>query len=416
MLLTEGYIASKPRSGIFAVNPHENRPTSRPLIDLRQQDNVQNPIPSLSSTAQDIRFDFKPAGVDNAMFPVRIWRKMINEAIENHSAEISFYGDTQGEYHLRAVLADYLRKARGVVCSPEQVVIGSGIAYSIGLIVHLLEGIARIAHEEPGYVQVREVLSLNGIHVLPIPVGVRGISLEALKASGAQAVYITPSHQLPTGAVIPYSEREYLLEWARTADAYIIEDDYDGEFRYSGKPISSLQSLDHYGRVIYMGTFSKAFTPAIRINYTILPMQLVQRLKEIRHILNAPSRVEQWAMTSFIEQGHWYRHVRKMRNTYQRKHQRLLELIKSHFSNQVTITGHSAGLHVRIELKTHLHTAELLKMAADYGVKVYDFRHSWINWVEPQYPEIYLGFASISESTMEEGILMLKKAWVNVWS
>ncbi|MBD0378584.1 MocR-like pyridoxine biosynthesis transcription factor PdxR [Paenibacillus sedimenti] len=416
MLLSEGYIVSKSRSGIFAVNPHENWPAFRPSIDLRQQGDVQNPIPSQSIAAQDIRFDFKPAGVDNEMFPVRIWRKMINEAIENHSADISKYGDTQGEYTLRAVLADYLRKSRGVVCSPEQVIIGSGIAYSIGLIVHLLKGIGRIAHEEPGYVQVREVFALNGFHMLPIPVGEKGISLEALEASGAQAVYVTPSHQLPTGAVMPYSEREYLLEWARTADAYIIEDDYDGEFRYFGKPISSLQSLDHYGRVIYMGTFSKAFTPAIRINYTILPIQLVQRLEELQHILNAPSRVEQWAMTSLIEQGHWYRHVRKMRNTYQRKHQRLLELIESHFSNKAKITGHSAGLHIRMELKTHLPTEELLKMAAEYGVKVYDFRHSWINWVEPEYPEIYLGFAGISESAMEEGILLLKKAWARVWS
>ncbi|TJY42573.1 PLP-dependent aminotransferase family protein [Cohnella pontilimi] len=415
MLLSEGYIVSKPRSGLFAVNPHENRTTSDHSVDLQQLGGAQYPR-TPSSAAPEIQIDFRPVGVDIDMFPVRMWRKTLHEAIENHSADIGKYGNPQGEYALRVVLADYLRKSRGVVCSPEQVVIGSGFAYSFGLITHLLKGIHRIAHEEPGYDQVRELFILNGFHVLPIPVGAKGMSLEALEASGAQAVYVTPSHQLPTGAIMPYAEREYLLEWAKSAEAYIIEDDYDGEFRYFGKPIPSLQSLDRTGRVIYMGTFSKVFTPAIRMNYTVLPLELAQRLPELLHMLNAPSRVEQWAMTSWIEEGHWYRHIRRMRNTYRRKHQRLLELIKTHFSNHVEITGHSAGLHIRMELKTRLTVEELLRLAAEYGVKVYDFQQSWINWVEPEFPEIYLGFAGMKESAMEEGILRLKKAWAGAWS
>ncbi len=202
-----------------------------------------------------------------------------------------------------------------------------------------------------------------------------------------------------------------MLTWANLRNAYIIEDDYDGEFRYFGKPIPSLQSLDRQGRVIYMGTFSKAFTPALRMNYMVLPMEMLRKMHSIEHLLSSPSRIEQWAMQLFIEQGHWYRHIRKMRKKYREKHHRLIELMQTYFANGVDITGHSAGLHIQVTVKTHRTAEELVTLAASEGVRIYDLNSMWMNRNQSGYPQLYLGFGGINESEMETGILLLRKAW-----
>ncbi|WP_256758399.1 PLP-dependent aminotransferase family protein [Cohnella sp. WQ 127256] len=411
MLLAEGYVRSKPRSGMYTVNPHDTIPSllhngnANPILKDQQHD-VQN------SEVQDYLIDFNPAVVDEETFPNRAWRKMIVEALEDKGKSIYQYGDPQGEYPLRSVLADYLRSSRGVNCTPEQLIIGSGLSYSIGILTKLLTGIQYVAMEEPGFAPVREQLSHHGYDLIPISVQEKGLSLEQLEQSKAQAVYVTPSHQFPTGSIIPYAEREYLLEWANTRNAYIIEDDYDGEFRYYGKPIPSLQSLDHKGRVIYIGTFSKAFTPAIRMNYMVVPIEMMDKLLKLQHLLSSPSRVEQLAMHSFIEQGHWYRHIRKMRNTYRKKHHRLIQLLHTHFADEIVITGHSAGLHIQLTVRTERQTSQdLLKLAAAKGVRVYDFQQMWMGKSPPGYPVIYLGFSGLSEAELERGVLLLREAW-----
>jgi GntR family transcriptional regulator/MocR family aminotransferase len=414
MLIAEGYVVSRPRSGLYAVNAHEKKSSSQKnnnsshlLLDLQQS--IRTPIP------QNYRIDFDPSSVDRDMFPIRTWRKMLNGVMENFAGSICQYGDPQGEYSFRSVLSDYLRNSRGVICSPEQIVIGSGISYSIGILSKLFSGIQHIAFEEPGFEPVREQFILNGFHLIPISIYDKGLSLDELEKSEAQTVYVTPSHQFPTGVVIPYAEREYLLNWANSRNAYIIEDDYDGEFRYFGKPIPSLQGLDRQGRVIYIGTFSKAFSPALRMNYMVLPMELIRKMRTLHYLLFSPSRIEQWAMQSFIEQGHWYRHIRRMRNTYRKKHHRLLELLHIHFTEGIEITGHSAGLHIQAIVKSRETVEDLLKLAANEGVRVYDFLQMWMNQNQSGYPKIYLGFGGINENDMETGILLLKKAWSRIW-
>ncbi|MFD0693944.1 PLP-dependent aminotransferase family protein [Paenibacillus sp. GCM10027628] len=410
MLSAEGYVVSKPRSGLFAVNPHEIGSTLQNDIDSSQH--LQDLQPSLRAPlAQSYRIDFNPAAVDKDMFPIRTWRKMLHEVLESFADDIGQYGDPHGEYAFRRILADYLRNSRGVVCAPEQIVIGSGISHSIYILTKLLSGVEHVAFEEPGYETVREQFLLHGFKLIPITIHDKGLSLEELEKSKAQTVYTTPSHQFPTGSIIPYAERTHLLDWANARNAYIIEDDYDGEFRYIGKPIPSLQSLDQHGRVIYIGTFSKAFTPALRMNYMVLPMNLVKKLAEIHLSLLSPSRIDQWAMQAFIEKGHWYRHIRKMRNTYRKKHHRFIQLLHMHFADYIDITGHSAGLHIQVTVKTHLNAQTLLKLAANDGVRVYNFQQMWMNQNETGYPKIYLGFAGISEQDMERGVLLLRKAW-----
>jgi GntR family transcriptional regulator/MocR family aminotransferase len=288
------------------------------------------------------------------------------------------------------------------------------MAYSIGILTKLLRDTRRIAFEEPGYNLVRDQFMLNDCEILPIPVTDKGISLTDLEASTAQMVYVTPSHQFPTGCIMPYPERERLLEWAVARNAYIIEDDYDGEFRYLGKPIPSLQSLDSYERVIYIGTFSKALTPALRMNYMVLPPKLIERLSNMPHeVVYAPSRVEQWAMQTFIEQGHWYRHIRKVRNLYRKRHDYLIALIQDHLGKHVEITGQNAGLHIQLAVNKRQTSEHLVASAAEAGVKVYDFRKMWMemNQHPLKHPKLYLGFAGLSPADMEIGIRLLQKAW-----
>lgn len=410
MLTAEGYAVSRPRSGLYASNP---LPVSAQRGDGKAL--AARPgaaaVPEATSAS---RIDFDPTRLDHGAFPFRIWHKMLKDALEDHAVLLGSYGDPRGEPELRQAISEYLGSARGVQCSPEQIVVGSGMAYSIGIVAKLLAGRNPVAMEEPGYNLVRDHLLLSGCQVLPVPVGDRGLSLDALAASTAQVVYITPSHQFPTGSIMPYPERERLLAWAHDRDAYIIEDDYDGEFRYVGKPIPSLQGLDTHGSVIYIGTFSKAFTPAVRLNYMVLPPQLADRLARMPHeVLQAPSRIEQWAMRSFIGQGHWFRHVRKMRGLYRKRHRHLNELIQSMLGERVGITGQNAGLHLQLTVKGGGSSELLVEAAAAVGVKVYDLRKMWADGRQPpaDLPKLYFGFAGLQPDEMEEGIRRLAKAW-----
>ncbi|KIL38644.1 GntR family transcriptional regulator [Gordoniibacillus kamchatkensis] len=417
MLTAEGYAVSKPRSGLYVANPYKHASPAAPAAQAQvSPPGTIAPPPRIPASDQRAGcIDFDPTALDPEGFPIRTWHKMLREALENHSGMMGQYGDPQGEYGLRLAVAEYVRNSRGVDCLPEQIVIGSGMAYSIGIVAKLLPDIRRVAFEEPGYSLVRDQFVLNGCEILPIPVGDKGLSLQDLEARPAQIVYVTPSHQFPTGSVMPYPERERLLEWANTRDAYIIEDDYDGEFRYLGKPIPSLHSLDTRGRVIYIGTFSKALTPALRINYMVLPPLLAERLSAMPHeIVYAPSRVEQWAMHAFIEQGHWYRHIRKTRNLYRNKHRHLIALIRTHLGRRVEITGQNAGLHIQLTVKKRQSSEQLVRSAAEAGVKVYDFRKMWMQQElhSADYPKLYLGFAGISPADMETGIRLLRKAWL----
>lgn len=411
MLTSEGYVTSKPRSGLYVMNPYQ---------ELSHHHQQQTPSITTMSVMHSYGrsnpgfIDFNPTRLDQASFPLRTWNKMLKEALEQHVSEIGMYGDPQGEYGLRTVVSEYLRNSRGVHSTPEQMVIGAGTAYSMGLLSRVLQGIKHIAVEEPGYSLVRDQFQLNGCHLLPITLNDKGISLDQLERSQAQLVYVTPSHQFPTGSIMPYPERERLLEWAHAKNAYIIEDDYDGEFRYQGKPIPSLQGLDNNGRVIYAGTFSKVLTPTLRMNYLVLPPALLNQISHMRQeVFFAPSRVEQWAMTAFFEQGHWYRHIRKVRNLYRKRHHQLIGLIEAYLGGFVEITGQNSGLHIQLIVKKDVSSEELIQEAAKVGVIVYDLRKMWMSHQQDanQYPRLYMGFAGLNAVEMESGIRLLQKAW-----
>ncbi|OZB98574.1 PLP-dependent aminotransferase family protein [Paenibacillus sp. XY044] len=416
MLVVEGYALNKPKSGFYVVNPNfaRNIETSSPA--QRMQPNHTLPgfhdfHELLPEEGMDW-IDFNPTLVDGDSFPMRTWNKMLKEAAQLKTAQLGQYGDSSGEPGLRGAISEYLAHSRGVICSPEQVIVGSGMSYSIGILVKLLDGARRVAFEEPGFDLVRNLLNGYGWETVPIPVGGHGLLVDALSNDHFQAVYVTPSHQFPTGGIMPYSQRVRLLAWAEMAGAYILEDDYDGEFRYQGKPIPSLQGLDNQGRVIYIGTFSKTLSPALRINYMVVPPSLQNNLSKLHpDQLYAPSRLEQWALEKFMRDGHWYKHLRKTRNLYRKKHHHLIDLIRIHLGEHVQITGQHAGLHLQLSVHRQGAAQELIQLAEKQRVRVYDFRSMWAQHPDPDFPVVYLGFAGLPLSVMEEGILRLKTAW-----
>ena len=270
LLAAEGYLESRERSGFYVQEylALPIRPAAPPPAALLPQPEAGPPV-------QPVRYDLSTRGVDPALFPFRTWARLQKELLYS-SPELLTHGDAQGDIELRQALADYLEEYRGVRCRAEQVVVGAGLEYLLGLLAPLLPGPAAV--ENPGYPRARRVLENNGVSCCCLPVDADGLSIEALSRSGAAVCYVTPSHQFPTGATMPAGRRAELLHWAsrRPGERYIIEDDYDSEFRFDTRPLPSLQGMAGAdGPVVYLSTCSRSLAPSIRIAYMVLPIQLL---------------------------------------------------------------------------------------------------------------------------------------------
>lgn len=409
MLLEEGYVYSKPRAGLFVIHPQavpgaENKTAKPSAIEQLAVHRHAGPQPLHKEKV----IDFNLLAVDGDSFPLRPWKSVLHEALSLHFSSVHQYGDPQGEYGLRLQLARYLKHARGVNCLPEQIIIGASLTYSIQILSLLLDGGGAIAVEEAGIAQVGAIFAQHGFEGVPVPFHSKELLVAELEKRNLRALYLTPSHR-PSASPLPYAARQMLLNWAVRNLAFIIEDDYDGEFRYAGKTLPSLQSLDEHGAVIYIGTYSKAFTPALRMNYMVLPLQLAAKLQSNQYALSSPSRIDQWAMQLFMERGHWYRHVRKMRNLYRKKLARLLQCIDVHLSDQTVINGESNGLHIELTVNTDKSADELVQLAAAEDVKVYASPNPAASYGGA--PRIYLGFGGLTDKEIEQGIGLLAKAW-----
>ncbi|HYK72393.1 MAG TPA: PLP-dependent aminotransferase family protein, partial [Pseudoneobacillus sp.] len=248
--------------------------------------------------------------------------------------------------------------------------------------------------------------------LIPISVEHDGVNIQKVKNSQAKALYLTPSHQFPLGMVLSISKRKKLLQWANDENAYLIEDDYDSEFRYIGQPIPSLKSLDHSDRVIYLGTFSKAFLPAARVSYMVLPKALIRKYKEEYSFLHqAISPIIQEALFQFMKNGEFAKHIRKMRKTYQAKHKKLMECLQKYLGENVNIIGQRAGLHLLIQVKNQK-VEELILKADQVGVKVYPTHTFWLNQTKIEKNTLMLGYGGLTEAEIEEGVIKLKSAWL----
>ncbi len=432
-LCSEGYIFSKPKSGYFVQKFDHDMLTSIKTLenkltrDVRKGErNQENSFEREGMYRKDIaegkeednykiKYDFQYGDLDKSVFPIKVWRNISNYFLSSpNEGFMGTYSELKGEALLRGEVANYLRMYRGVSCEVEQVMICSGTQQALTIICQLLRTFSEeLAFEDPGYDGARDIFRNSGLNVSPIPVKSSGIELERLIESKAKIVYITPSHQFPTGTIMPIKERMKLLEWAEKSDAIIIEDDYDSELRYVGKPIPSLQSIDSNNRVIYMGTFSKSLSPALRMSYMVLPKPLLKRymFSFSKYVAHAPW-LEQKILEKFIQDGHWERHLRKVNLSYKKKHDVLITSISKIMGNdKVKVHGKNAGMHILLEVNNGDVEEALIKKAANFGVAVYPVSQYWIESERYSNNMVLMGFSGILEEDIPEGVRLLKEAW-----
>jgi GntR family transcriptional regulator/MocR family aminotransferase len=401
-LLSEGYIESRPKKGYFVSEIGEWISLSFPEREKKREKKAKE---------QKWEVDFSPDGVDMDAFPYNRWRKLTRDALMDDNKELFQAGNPMGDDKLRQAVCQYLHQSRGVNCEAEQILIGAGLDYLLLLLCQVLGKNRTVAMEEATYKQAYRIFRQMEYEILPTPMDDHGISVRELGASQADLVYVMPSHQFPTGTVMPISRRHQLLGWAlEDENRYIIEDDYDSEFRYQGKPIPSLQGTDPMEKVIYAGTFSKAVAPAIRVGYLVLPWKLLKRFQETAGFYSCTvSRIDQTVLEQFLKEGHFERHLNKMRGIYRTKHEVLLRELKK-FPDKVRLSGESAGLHILLEFPGTTSEEELTFLAEQKGVKVYPFHNYYIGKRKRE-PKILLGFARLTEEEIRKGVALLYEAW-----
>ncbi|QGQ98902.1 PLP-dependent aminotransferase family protein [Paenibacillus psychroresistens] len=413
-LIAEGYVESRPRSGLYVVELEEEFSLAKDKVkrsSIRKM--VTEPKKTIPQTTET-RCDFKNGTIDLRYFPLTVWNRLSYQTMQDvERYHLSYYGDPQGELGLRNQLAKYLRQSRGVQCSAEQIIVGAGSQHLLMLLCRLLGSEEQsIAVEEPGYNGAKSVFAQLNFNMLPIHLDEDGINLELLKQSEAKLVFVTPSHQFPLGMILPIQKRLKLLQWAIETEGLIIEDDYDSEFRYHGRPIPSLQGLDTNGRVIYLGTFSKSLLSAIRISYMVLPEHLLKKFDLIKASLEpTASIIHTYTLERFMLEGWWEKHLRRMKKIYQKKHVFLLSVITKYLGDSVKVIGQDSGLHIVLEVLNGFSESELINRAAKKGVKIYSVSQYSITPNELSAPRILLGFGKLTDNELEEGISLLQEAW-----
>ena len=381
---------------------------------MEQQEMTEPEVvrPDSQEDGTQVQVDFSPYGIDMTGFPFGVWKRITKNILNDSNSELFAQGEPQGDYDLRMTISRYLHSSRGVNCRPEQIIVGAGNDYLLLLLEKILGRHVGIAMENPTYKRAYRIFQSFAYRIYTVDMDDKGMRADRLSGLPVRAAYVMPSHQYPTGAVMTIGRRAELLRWAeKEPDRYLIEDDYDSEFRYRGKPIPSLQSSDKRGKVIYIGTFSKAIAPAIRVSYMVLPESLLEVYRRDCSFYSCTvSRIDQRILNEFIRDGYFERHLNKMRMHYRAKHDLLLAELEP-FKKAFTISGEDAGLHLLLTARGAVTEAQLLSAATEAGVKVYGMSE---NMVETDAPKatILLGFGSVSEPEMKEGLHRLQKAWL----
>ncbi|MDF1493163.1 MocR-like pyridoxine biosynthesis transcription factor PdxR [Caproiciproducens sp. CPB-2] len=404
-LALEGYVKSAPGSGYYVMDiPSERLPFT-----------AAEPVPAARIPRDSPRFyqyDLQYGNLPQGTFPSEVWLRYARDILYSQESEqLNQYGDPQGDIELRGEIAHYLRKTRGVNCLPEQVVMTCGAQYSVGIIAHLLEN-GSIAFEDPGYDVTRREFLNHRLVVHPVPVHEDGIDIETLKESGAELVYITPSHQFPLGSVLPIAKRIQILSWAEQQDAYILEDDYDCELRYHLQPVPALQGVSDGSRVIYMGTFSKLLSPSLRMSYLVLPPALLERYRTVfRDTFCQCSWLQQRVLAHYMEDGHWDRQIRRMVTGNCKKHDLLLAGLKQILPPSVQIYGMNAGTHFVLEIPKPGNANLFIEKAAACGVRVYPALEYWMDKKAVPPSMLLLGYTGLTAEDIPNVLLLLAQAW-----
>jgi GntR family transcriptional regulator/MocR family aminotransferase len=343
-------------------------------------------------------------------FPNQVWSKLVNRHSRKPTRQLMAYGDAKGYAPLREAIAEYLGAARAVRCEPSQILVTTGSQQGLQLSAQvLLDANERVWIEEPGYPGARQALAMAGAELVPVPVDHEGINVaEGIRrARGAHAVYITPSHQYPLGVTMTAARRMLLLNWAARTGAWIIEDDYDSEYRLGGRPIASLQGLDTDARVIYVGTFSKVVFPALRLGYVVVPRDLVEAFSTARDATDQfSSTLYQAVMTDFIREGHFSRHIRRMRMIYLQRRTALVEAIRERMGDQLEVIGAEAGMHLVALLPPGVSDVAISSKAAAMGISAMPLSSCYAK--RPLRGGLILGYGGTDARQIRDGIGKLR--------
>lgn len=385
-LIAEGYLISSPRA-----------PT-------RVSDSVRAPTPEPTEPeSQRFEFDFRPGEPDLRAFPREAWRRSFREALASIEPEQLGYNDPRGVIELRSAMADYLSRARGVVCTANQIVVCTGCAQGLSVAARVLRsrGVSRVALESPGHPEIQHIIEEAGLSTVPVAVDHDGLNIDCLERERAQAVVVSPAHQNPMGGVLSPARRQQLLAWASRVAGFVIEDDYDAEYRYDRATVGSLQGLAPE-RVVYVGSASKILAPALRLGWLVLGGALLERGIEVkRRVDNGCPALEQITYARFVRSGELDRHLRRMRGQYRCRRDALLDAISRHCPGW-KIQGAAAGLHCVVEVPQAVDLGRLVERSAARSVRLYPL--SGYTSRPPVPHGLVFGYARLSEREIAEGV------------
>lgn len=406
-LLAEGYIASESRRGYFVQAQLAVPSPVKSAVVVPAAQNAPSPDTGCL-------YDFRTNIVDNGCFPFSTWARLSRSVLSEYSDRLLRATDPCGAAELREQIARYLRDFRGINISPDNILVGAGSEYLMQLVIQLLGRDRVYGLENPGYRKLYQIFAATGTAVKPLPLDKNGLRVDELAKSDASVVYLTPSHHFPLGTVMPVQRRLEILRWASAApDRYIIEDDYDSEFRYASRPIPALGELDRAGRVVYVNTFAKSLAPGLRIGYLVLPDALMARYRERFSLYSStvPS-FEQHTLAAFLRTGAFERHISRSRKVYQARRDALLAALARELADLPhEVSRSEAGLHLLLHMRDGMRERELIERAAAVGVRVYGLSAYYTPPVTPPKATLVLGYAGLTEAQIDAACALLRQAW-----
>jgi GntR family transcriptional regulator/MocR family aminotransferase len=404
-LFSEGYIVGKSRSGYYVETIHNTKYSVSTEVT---PDTTTNEL-----QLGRMLYDFRYGNLSQQSFPFAQWQQLTNFCLKQHKEQFLNYGDLRGEPGLRRELAKYLYEYRDVRCTPDQIFITSGTSQCLMFICQLLKNeIDSIAMEDPGFSAAHSAFTNRGFHVPLVPVNYHGLKVNALRNTTAKAVYVTPSHQFPTGRTMSISRRLQLIDWAYERNALIIEDDYNCHLRYDVKPAPALQGLAP-DKVIYIGSFSKILSPSLRIAYMVLPKNLALCLQQKSEFFSCsvPFLIQK-PLELFLQENLFERHLRKILRQFKKKRDILLRALQKHFGETITVSGGNAGLHVLLHLNQPTSSTILVDKALKAGVYL-PSDNIWVESSPSKTGRVLLGYGGIKDEDIDPAICLLRQVWLN---
>ena len=406
-LIAEGYVYSLPKRGFFVADIKNNQSlssTKKPKKTAPASEKIK-----IKSARKNYIADFSSNQTDIDNFPFSIWAKLVREILNENQQELVTNPPCGGILELRCAIAQHLKSYRNLDVLPEQIIIGAGTEYLYGLLIQQLGFDKYYAVEDPGYDKIYKIYKKHNVNCNYIPLDSEGIQIDKLEDNNINVVHISPSHHFPTGIIMPISRRYELLGWAsKSNDRYIIEDDYDSEFRMTGKPIPALLDIDMQEKVIYINTFSKTLASTVRISYMVLPLHLINKFyKELSFYSCTVSNFEQYTLARFIEKGYFEKHLNRMRNYYHNKRDFLLKCIEeSDFAPLVKIMEEDSGLHFIMKINTEISDRDFCKYAEKKGIRLTALSQFYSTEKQVEHYFV-INYSSVNADKIEEAISAL---------